>query len=98
MLSRRFLAAAFGAATLIGAAGLAVLPGAASARTGATGRWAATAGTTSSRLAGTTPSRLGRAAAGRLGRAAAGRRRGTAVDVAAAVDIAGATGRRIAAW
>ncbi len=38
MLSRRFLAATFGAATLIGAAGLAVLPGAASARTAATGR------------------------------------------------------------
>jgi Peptidase A4 family len=32
MLSRRFLAAGFGAATLIGAVGLAVLPGAASAR------------------------------------------------------------------
>jgi len=38
MLSRRFLAATFGAATLIGAAGLAVLPGAASARTAAAGR------------------------------------------------------------
>jgi hypothetical protein len=38
MLSRRFFAATLGAATLIGAAGLAVLPGAASARTGATGR------------------------------------------------------------
>ena len=38
MLSRRFLAAAFGAATLIGTVGLAVLPGAASARTAGTGR------------------------------------------------------------
>jgi hypothetical protein len=38
MLSRRFLAAAFGAATLIGAAGLAVLPGAASAGAAASGR------------------------------------------------------------
>jgi Peptidase A4 family len=38
MLSRRFLAAAFGAATLIGAVGLAALPGAASARTSATGQ------------------------------------------------------------
>ncbi len=38
MLSRRFLAAAFGAATLIGAVGLAVLPGAASARSAASGR------------------------------------------------------------
>ncbi len=35
MLSRRFLAAAFGAATLIGAVGLAVLPGAASAKSAA---------------------------------------------------------------
>ena len=41
MLSRRFLAAAFGAATLIGAVGLAVLPGAASAGSAASGRVAA---------------------------------------------------------
>ncbi len=38
MLSRRFRAAALGAATLIGAVGLAALPGAASARTSASGR------------------------------------------------------------
>ena len=38
MLSRRFLAAAFGAATLIGTVGLAVLPGAASAGSAASGR------------------------------------------------------------
>ena len=38
MLSRRFLAAAFGAATLIGTVGLAVLPGAASGQTVASGR------------------------------------------------------------
>ena len=38
MRSRRFLAAAFGAATLIGTVGLAVLPGAASAGSAATGR------------------------------------------------------------
>ena len=38
MLSRRFYATALGAATLIGAVGLAVLPGAASARTAAGGR------------------------------------------------------------
>ncbi len=38
MLSRRFLAAAFGAATLIGTVGLAVLPGSASAGSAASGR------------------------------------------------------------
>ncbi len=38
MLSRRFLAAAFGAATLIGTVGLAVLPSAASGQTAASGR------------------------------------------------------------
>jgi Peptidase A4 family len=38
MLSRRVLAAAFGAATLIGTVGLAVLPGAASGQTAASGR------------------------------------------------------------
>jgi hypothetical protein len=38
MRSRRFLAAAFGAATLIGTVGLAVLPGAASGQTAASGR------------------------------------------------------------
>ena len=38
MLSRRILAAAFGGATLIGAVGLAVLPGAASGQTAASGR------------------------------------------------------------
>jgi hypothetical protein len=38
MLSRRFIAAAFGAATLIGTVGLAVLPGAASAGSAASGR------------------------------------------------------------